>query len=304
MQQLSNSRFRCALALAVALALLFVVDERSFAAGPRPQADIAGQSELVDRALSEVTPSSDGVRHLYFVGFAGYGAAAVFKREVVAVRELFNERFGTKGRSLALINHTSTLNDVPLASPQNLERVLQHLGRVMDKARDTLFLFLTSHGERALLAVEMPGVRLAHLTPAMLKSMLDRSGIKNSVIVVSACHSGSFIPALASPTRLVIAAARADRTSFGCDDKREWTYFGDAYFNKALREETSFKRAFERARQLVQQWEIERAAHALAAADDGWGSSGGERVAALGGISHQDLNMVLVGGIVCTDIIG
>src|SRR5262249_49506715 len=109
----------------------------------------------------------------------------------------------------------------------------------------------------ALLAVEMPGIRLAHLTPAMLRSMLDRYGIQNSVIVVSACHSGSFIPALASPKRLVIAAARADRTSFGCDDKREWTYFGDAYFNKALREETSFKRAFERARQLVQQWEAD-----------------------------------------------
>src|SRR6185295_1744831 len=126
---------------------------------------------------------------------------------------------------------------------------------VMDTRRDTLFLFLTSHGDRALFAVEMAGERLANLTPAMLRSMLDRSGIKNSIIVVSACHSGSFIPALASPTRMVIAAARADRTSFGCDDKREWTYFGDAYFNKALREETSFKRAFERARQLVQQWE-------------------------------------------------
>ena len=98
-------------------------------------------------------------------------------------------------------------------------------------------------------------MRLAHLTPAMLRGMLDRSGIRNSIIVVSACHSGSFIPALASPTRLIIAAARADRTSFGCDDKREWTYFGDAYFNRALREETSFKRAFTRAKSLVEQWE-------------------------------------------------
>jgi hypothetical protein len=54
---------------------------------------------------------------------------------------------------------------------------------------------------------------------------------------------------------LVIAAARADRSSFGCDDKREWTFFGDAFFNKALREETSFKRAFARAKRLIAQWE-------------------------------------------------
>ncbi len=67
--------------------------------------------------------------------------------------------------------------------------------------------------------------------------------------------AGSFIPALAGPTTLVIAAARADRASFGCEDQREWTYFGDAYFNHALRQETSFKRAFARAKGLVEQWE-------------------------------------------------
>ena len=75
------------------------------------------------------------------------------------------------------------------------------------------------------------------------------------MLVVSACHSGSFIPTLASPTTLVIAAARADRSSFGCEDRRRWTYFGDAYFNKALREETSFRQAFARARRLITLWE-------------------------------------------------
>jgi Peptidase C13 family len=244
---------------AAAMLVLLLAHAPQLAAEPGQQADyqvaLATQPELVDRALAELQAPQDATPHLYFVGFAGYGPAGVFKREVVAVRELFNERFGTKGRSVALINHISTMHDVPLASPQNLDRVLQHVGRLMDRNRDTLFLFLTSHGERALLAVEMPGLQLQHLSPAMLRRMLDRSGIRNSVIVVSACHSGSFIPELASPTRLVIAAARADRTSFGCDDRREWTYFGDAYFNRALRVETSFKRAFARAKRLVAQWE-------------------------------------------------
>jgi hypothetical protein len=89
----------------------------------------------------------------------------------------------------------------------------------------------------------------------MLKRILDRSGIKNRVVVVSACHSGSFIPALADPRTMVIAAARADRSSFGCSDKRTWTYFGDAYFNRALRHETSFQRAFVRAKRLIERWE-------------------------------------------------
>jgi hypothetical protein len=213
------------------------------------------QEGLVARALAGVQPSRPGSRQIFFVGFAGYGPQAVFKREVVAVQRLFHERFAAEGHSVALINHASTVEEAPLATVPNLERVLAHLGRIMDRDRDTLFLFLTSHGERALLAVEMERLALQHLTPALLKGMLERSGIQNSVIVVSACHSGSFIPALAGPRRLVIAAARADRTSFGCDDRREWTYFGDAFFNQALRQEVSFKRAFRRARQLIEQWE-------------------------------------------------
>jgi len=259
MARFARATCRGGLAATAVAAVLLVGPDRAPAAGcvlqPGIKAAQEAQPQLVECALAELQPSSPGSRQLYFVGFAGYGPEAVFKREVVAVRELFNERFGTRGRSVALINHATTVNEVPLASAQNLERVLRHLGGIMDTSRDTLFLFLTSHGERALLAVEMQGVRLANLTPAKLKAMLDRSGIRNRVIVVSACHSGSFIPALAGPTTMVIAAARADRTSFGCDDKREWTYFGDAYFNQALRQETSFKRAFERAKGLVEQWE-------------------------------------------------
>ena len=246
---------RVGVAPAAVIAALLLMLQQLWAAGPDIEVAQQGQPASVEQALSELQPSADGTPQLYFVGFAGYGPEAVFKREVVAVRKLFNEKFGTAGRSVALINHRSTVDEFPLASAQNLERALQHVGRIMDPDRDTLFLFLTSHGEQALLAVVMPGMQLQHLTPAMLKVMLDRSGIKNRVIVISACHSGRFIPVLASPTTLVIAAARADRASFGCADKRQWTYFGDAYFNRALRRETSFRKAFYRARKLVERWE-------------------------------------------------
>lgn len=257
MATIARAAYRAGTASAALIVALLLVLQQLSAAAPEAGVVHANQAALIDRALSELQPSSpsDASSHLYFVGFAGYGPEAVFKREVVAVRTLFDERFGTRGRSVALVNHVTTVEELPLASTQNLERVLQHVGKIMDTARDTLFLFLTSHGERALLAVEMPGVRLEHLTPAMLKGMLDRSGIKQRIVVVSACHSGSFIPALANANTLVIAAARADRTSFGCDDKRRWTYFGDAYFNRALRQETSFRKAFDRARRLIARWE-------------------------------------------------
>jgi Peptidase C13 family len=234
---------------------LFCLDPTAGASRPEIARTLQLQEELLGRTLKALRPPAAGGPHLYFVGFAGYGPQAVFKREVLAVRKFFDARYGTEGRSVALINHASTLNALPLASAANLDRTLQHVGRLMNPSRDVLFLFLTSHGEDGRFIVEMPRYGLTSLTPGQLKGMLQRSGIKNSVIVLSACHSGSFLPALANPTTLVIAAARADRSSFGCDDRRRWTYFGEAYFDRALRAEPSFVRAFERARKLIAAWE-------------------------------------------------
>jgi hypothetical protein len=36
-----------------------------------------------------------------------------------------------------------------------------------------------------------------------------------------------FVPALSAPNRLVITAARQDRTSFGCSATEKYTYFDD-----------------------------------------------------------------------------
>ena len=55
---------------------------------------------------------------------------------------------------------------------------------------------------------------------------------------------------------LVITAADADHQSFGCRDKARWTYFGDAFFNVALRQVNSLKDAFVFARALVQKREL------------------------------------------------
>ena len=232
---------------------------QSIAQPRRPDVDIEAayyrQPQLVERALSRLEPPRPGRTELYFVSFAGFGPEAVFKREALAVQELFDERFDTAGRSLALVNHVTTLDSIPLANITNLDLVLQHLGRLIDRNRDMLFLFVTSHGDKGMIAVDMPGFGFNTLTPERLKSVLDRSGIRNRVVVLSACHSGSFIPALADANTLVITAAHADRTSFGCDDRRQWTYFGDAYFNQALRRETSFVRAFDEAKRLIRLWE-------------------------------------------------
>jgi ABC-type branched-subunit amino acid transport system substrate-binding protein len=84
-----------------------------------------------------------------------------------------------------------------------------------------------------------------------LRKLLDDSAIKHRVIVISACYSGGFIDGLKDDNNLVITAAAADKNSFGCDNESDFTYFGKAYFDEALRKTWSFTEAFEIAKPMI-----------------------------------------------------
>ncbi len=258
--------WRSAIAVCLAAALaLFAAAAPARAAGPfwdtvftslgyaKVDADrtLAEQPRLIESALAGLAPQRPGVADLYFIGLAGDGRSGVFRREVESVTRLFDARFGTKGRSLKLINSPRTLATVPLATPDNLRDVLARVGKVMDKEEDVLFLFLTSHGAPGEFWIDAGPVPADPLYSDELRDMLDASGIKWRVLVISACYSGSFMGPVWDARTLVITAARHDRSSFGCSSERDWTYFGEAYFDHALRREPSFVDAFERAEQAI-----------------------------------------------------
>ena len=207
------------------------------------------QGELIERALAGVAKGREGTRELYFVGFAPDASQDVFVKEMRFVKKLFDERFGTAGRSIALVSSQDALEEFPIASATNLARVLERVGRAMNADEDTLFLFLSAHGypDHRLSAVQPP-LELATLTPTALARMLHDAGIKWRVIVVSACYSGGFIEPLRDANTIVITASAPDRTSFGCEPGRDFTYFGQAYFRDALAGTRSFTRAFEAAK--------------------------------------------------------
>jgi hypothetical protein len=214
------------------------------------------QQRLLDDALGRLAPDRPGVEDLYFVGVAPYSGQDVFARELGAVRKLFDERFGTAGRSIALVNSPATLGDTPIATATSLRAVLDRLGRVMNPEEDVLFLFITSHGDRRHeLAFGLPPLQLAQLTPTALARMLHDSGIKWKVLVVSACYSGGFVAPLQDANTVVITAADATSSSFGCESGRDFTYFGRAYFADALARTFSFTEAFEAARRAVTEQE-------------------------------------------------
>jgi hypothetical protein len=222
-------------------------------AGPRVNTERTyyAQSRLVREQLAGLAPTRPGVGELYFVGFAGTSTQDVFMKEVRAAQVLFDERFDTRRRSLILVNNPHTAEELPAASVSNLRWALDGVAGEMDLEKDILFLYLTSHGSPHLVSVNFPELALNDLSDRALKDMLDHAGIKWRVLVVSACYSGSFIDALKDDRTLIITAAAANKTSFGCSDETDWTYFGDAYINTALRDNRSFIAAFEHARTII-----------------------------------------------------
>jgi hypothetical protein len=210
------------------------------------------QGELIERALDAIERGHPGVRELYFVGFAPDASQDVFLNEMRFVRRLFDERYGTAGRSIALVNSYDALEEFPIASVTNLQRALRRVAERMNGDEDVLFLYLSAHGyEDHRLSAVQPPLELASLTPTALARALQDAGIKWRVIVVSACYSGGYIEPLRDDNSVVITASAAERTSFGCETGRDFTYFGEAYFRDALARTRSFTQAFELAKAAV-----------------------------------------------------
>ena len=87
--------------------------------------------------------------------------------------------------------------------------------------------YLTSHG-----APQGAQVDQDILQPGTLGNMLDQScGKRPTVVVISACFSGVYVKTLAKPNRMVLTAARPDRTSFGCGQDNRYPYFDDCFLS-------------------------------------------------------------------------
>ncbi len=186
---------------------------------------------------------------VHVVSFGLYGGQDLFKREATAVAKVIARQYGWSGHVVVRANDSKNSE----AGPTDLRDTLTNVAEGMDRDQDILFLFLTSHGTKDGIVISRRGdKRYWLLSPQLLKRLLDATGVRHRVVVLSACYAGVFAKDLARDTTLLITAADANHTSFGCsdDNKGDYTYFGDALFGESLRPgvplEVAFRSAYQR----------------------------------------------------------
>lgn len=217
------------------------------------------QIPLLEKQLAKVAAGDNTKIELYTLGVAAYGSEEVFSRELNFIENYFKQNFANQPQSIYLGNSRRSLDDRPLATITSVKRSLSTLAAKMNVDQDILFLYITTHGsENKTLSFEHRGLSLPDLSADDLNTLLDESGIKWKVVVISACYSGGFIEVLEDDHTLILTSAASDKTSFGCADDRLFTYFGKAFFKEALPIASSFVEAFDMAAVMIEEWEAEQ----------------------------------------------
>lgn len=110
------------------------------------------------------------------------------------------------------------------AGPATVAGIAQAARQLRLAPDEGCLVFLTAHGSPQGLAITR---RNETLSPGQLDRVVDIAcGQRATVVIVSACFSGVFAePPMVRPNRVILTAARRDRTSFGCSAENVLTVF-------------------------------------------------------------------------------
>jgi len=111
----------------------------------------------------------------------------------------------------------------------NFDTLRFGLQSMRQQADEGCLVYITSHG--SALGVTMGDT--GYLTPDQLNEILDNTCLSSpTILIVSACYSGIFATGdLLQPNRMIMTAARSDRTSFGCGQDDFYPYFDGCMFD-------------------------------------------------------------------------
>ncbi|MCR5871419.1 MULTISPECIES: C13 family peptidase [unclassified Sphingomonas] len=207
------------------------------------------------RALATLLPHRKGVVDAYVLS-VGLDSDPVFGREAREAGKVLSRRYDALGRTIILGGSDGKApSPLPMGSPANIEAALARIAELMDEKEDVLVLYTTSHGAPFGVVYNDGNEGFGAISPRRLAALLRAHGIERRLLIVSACYSGVFVPVLSGPQSAVVSAAASDRSSFGCAAENDWTFFGDALVNRALRKPQPLGSAVTEAFAQIAGWE-------------------------------------------------
>lgn len=161
--------------------------------------------------------------HVFLV--AADRAEPVFDNAVDRLAALFRQRYGIAAEAF-----TSRLQRPAGKRDATWPEISRAAESKRMGADDACFFYFTTHGDE-------DGMFMARhdalLPPRDLASLLDRTcGRRPTIVIVSACHSGTFLRrTLTTENRVILTAARRDRSSFGCSFTETLTVYDRCFLD-------------------------------------------------------------------------
>ena len=165
-------------------------------------------------------------RHWKAVLVAGDARLPVFDDAVNDVAAWLRERDRVPPGDIQRLSAAPAVVAQEGARPASLDNVLNAVASMRPGAGQGCFVFATSHGAQGYGLVLNADGREALNPQALDRALVRGCGIAPTVVVASGCFTGIFAqPPMTRANRIVLTAARSDRTSFGCGAGRAYTVY-------------------------------------------------------------------------------
>lgn len=173
----------------------------------------------------------------------------VFDRDVQTFSQAYERAFGAPDEMALYGANAPGLRESDFTA---VAAEVSRMANAAEDGRDLVVIMLSSHGGPDVIAVQFErDGPVAVLSANGLAELLKPLENDRVILIIQACYSGSLIDELSSRNRIILTAAAADRTSFGCDPQSENTWFIKA-LNEALNQGGSWAQIFAGTRARVQ----------------------------------------------------
>jgi hypothetical protein len=185
------------------------------------------QSAKLASELQAVSLETGGRKRLFYIGLALFPE----KWSENDVADLASQLREVSDFDLISLIASNVIVSLPETYPVADEAAIDALVRAAAEranSNDLVFVYISTHGSKGALKRKIGTFPEDTVSAGGLALLLQPLAGRRTVILLSACFSGSLLSELKSEDRIIVTAARADRASFGCKPSAQHTYFGEA----------------------------------------------------------------------------